>query len=162
MNCPMESHNPEMLVAYAAGQLNQEALAAFEKHLSGCPACSATAADQMAVWQALDVWEAPSVPSDFDRRLYGRIDAEQRLTWWERLARPFHPLMLRRILPLTATAALLLMAGLILERPAAVAPATKGAESVRAEQVERTLDDLELLGQFSAARPGTQEYRDAM
>ncbi|HVN05560.1 MAG TPA: zf-HC2 domain-containing protein [Bryobacteraceae bacterium] len=158
----MESHDPEMLVAYAAGQLDQEAVAAFEEHLSGCPECSATAADQMAVWQALDVWETPSVSPDFNRRLYHRIETEMRLSWWERLTRPFHPLVLRRILPLTATAALLLMAGLILERPAAVAPATKGAEAVRAEQVERTLEDLELLRQFSAARPGNNEHRDAM
>ena len=123
MNCPIESRNPEMLVAYAAGELDLETARALERHLAGCAACRSVAADQAAVWKALDAWEAPAVSPDFNRRLYRRIEQGVRLSWWERLTRTFRPMPLRQALPLTATAGLLLMAGLLLQHPTPVAPA---------------------------------------
>jgi anti-sigma factor RsiW len=162
MNCPMETRSPEMLVAYAAGELDLETAGALEGHLAGCPACRSLAAEQAAVWQALDAWEAPAISPDFNRRLYRRIQNEVRLSWWERLTRAFRPMPLRQALPLTATAGLLLMAGLILHRPNPVAPARPRAETVRAEQVETTLDDLELLRQFAPAGSAEGGRPDAM
>ena len=102
-----------MLMAYAAGTLDPSTAAALEQHLAVCAACRSLADEQIAMWKALDIWEAPSVSPDFDRRLYSRIDSEVRLSWWERLARPFRPMPLRQTLPLAASACLLLMAGLI-------------------------------------------------
>src|ERR1700693_6023091 len=122
MNCPIESRNPEMLVAYAAGELDLETTQALELHMAGCPDCRSMAAGQTAVWKALDAWEAPLVSPDFDRRLYRRIGQGTRLSWWERLTRPFRPMPLRQLLPLTATAGLLLVAGLRLHRLRAFAP----------------------------------------
>lgn len=162
MNCPMESRNPEMLVAYTAGELDQETARALERHLAGCAHCRGLAAEQAAVWQALDMWEAPPVSPGFDRSLYRRIDQEVHLSWWERLAGPFRPVLFRQVLPLTATASLLLMAGLILERQNRLAPVVTRSETVRAEQVEKTLDDLELLRQFGASQPGDSGHSDAM
>jgi anti-sigma factor RsiW len=150
MNCPMEGRNPEILVAYAAGELDRESASNLERHMAGCLACRSLAAEQAAVWQALDAWEAPPVSPDFDRRLYRRIETEVRFSWWERLIRPFRPMPLRQAVPLAATACLLLMAGFLLRHPDMTPPATPHAETVRAEQVERTLDDLELLRQFGA------------
>ena len=66
---------------------------------------------------------------------------------------------LRQALPLTASAGLLLMAGLLLQHPTPVAPA---APIVRANQVERTLDDLELLRHFNAADTDQSPHPDAM
>ena len=48
MNCPMENRNQEMLVAYAAGELDRETAAAVERHLAACPACRSLAAEQAA------------------------------------------------------------------------------------------------------------------
>lgn len=162
MNCPIESRDPEILVAYAAGELELETACALERHLEGCAACRLMAADQAVVWKALDAWEAPSVSPDFDRRLYRRIDDGVRLTWWERLTRPFRPMPLRQALPLTASAGLLLMAGLLLQHPTPVAPAAPPGQIVRANQVERTLDDLELLRHFNAADTAQSPHPDAM
>jgi len=162
MNCPLASHNPEMLVDYAAGQLNSESRCAFEQHMADCASCRATAAEQAAVWSALDAWEAPALPADFDRRLYGRIDQGARLSWWERLIRPLRPMPLRAVLPLTATAGLLLMAGLLLEHQGPVTPAASSGRVVRAEQVERTLDDLDLLGQFNSASSSESKHSHAL
>lgn len=150
-----------MLVAYTAGELDLATARALEAHLAGCPACRSLAAEQAAVWTALDAWEAPPISPDFDRRLYRRIEQEARFPWWARLARPFRLMPLRQALPLTATAGLLLMAGLLLRHPA-TAPVPTRAESVRAEQVERTLDDLELLRQFTPAGSAESGHSDAL
>ena len=163
MNCPIESRNPEMLVAYAAGELDLETARAVEQHLDGCANCRAKAADQAAVWNALDAWEAPPVSPDFNRRLYGRIEQGVPISWWERLTRPFRPMPLRQALPLAATAALLLMAGLILHRDSGpITPVAPHREIVRAKQVERTLDDLDLLRQFGASGSAEGVHRDAL
>ena len=163
MNCPIESRNPEMLVAYAAGELDLETARAVEQHLDGCANCRAKAADQAAVWNALDAWEAPPVSPDFNRRLYGRIEQGVPISWWERLTRPFRPMPLRQALPLAATAALLLMAGVILQHSGPLAPAAvPPSQTVRADQVESTLDDLDLLRQFGAANSAEGAHPDAM
>ncbi|HLY19789.1 MAG TPA: zf-HC2 domain-containing protein [Bryobacteraceae bacterium] len=158
----MESHNPEMLVAYAAGELDVEAASALERHLAECPACASLATEQATVWKALDAWEAPPVSPDFDRRLYRRIANEVHLSWWERIVRPFRPVALRQLIPVTATAGLLLMAGLVLRHQGMVAPPQARAETVHAEQVESTLDDLELLRQFAPASSAESVHPNAM
>jgi anti-sigma factor RsiW len=162
MNCPIENHNPEMLVAYAAGELEPETTRELEQHLAGCAGCAPVAADQAAVWKALDAWEAPAVTPDFDRRLYTSIDAGVRLSWWDRLMHSFRAMPLRQALPLTASAGLLLMAGLLLQHPSGFAPVAPRGEIVRANQVESTLDDLDLLRQFSMADSAEGAHSDAM
>src|SRR5580658_84659 len=136
MNCPLDDRKPEMLVAYAAGQLDRETNRALELHVADCTACQSMAADQTAVWKVLDTWEAPPVSPDFDRRLYRRIGEGVTFSWWERLTRPFRPMPLRHALPLTASAGLLLMAGLLLQHPGPIAPPVPRADIVRADQVE--------------------------
>jgi hypothetical protein len=94
---------------------------ALEQHLAGCAACRSMAADQsrcvegsgrlgsapgLARFQPAPVW--PDRPGSA-------------LSWWERLTRPFRPMPLRQALPLTATAGLLLMAGLLLQHPVSFA-----------------------------------------
>jgi anti-sigma factor RsiW len=163
MNCPIEDHNPEILIAHAAGTLDPVTARALEQHLGGCSACRSLAAAQAALWKALDVWEAPAVSPDFDRRLYRRIEQQVRLSWWERMVRPFRAMPLSQALPLTASAGLLLMAGLILQRnpgPPQVAP--PHGEVVRANQVERTLDDLDLLLQFGTSDSAKSGHHNAM
>jgi anti-sigma factor RsiW len=150
MHCPDQNENREWLVAYAAGRLDPESARRLEAHLAECQICRAAAADQAAVWQALDLWEAPPVSPDFDRRLYRRVREGGRLGWWERLAQPFH-LPLRQAVPLAAAACLLLVASLIVERPARLLPPPPRRAPVRVEQVERTLDDLEMLRQFDVS-----------
>jgi len=162
MTCPIDKHNAELLVAYAAGRLDARSAAALELHLADCPACRSLAADQAAVWKALDAWEAPAVSPGFNRRLYNRIDSELRLSWWERLARPFRPMPLRQALSLTACAALLLVAGFVLQHPGRIVPVEPRAQTVRAEQVEKTLEDLELLRQFGSANSAESAHSDAM
>src|SRR5207247_2402678 len=86
------------------------------------------------------------VSADFDRRLYRRI--EQDLSWWGRLAGPLRPILFRQGLPITAAAALLIVASVLLERPAGVPPAQP--EAVAAEdQAEQALKEMETIRELS-------------
>jgi hypothetical protein len=158
----MESRNPEMVVAYAAGRLDREAAQAFEQHMHSCAACRSTAAEQSSLWKALDLWEAPPISPYFDQLLYNRIPAEVPLPWWQTLARAFRSMPLRQAIPLTATAGLLFAAGMMLQHPNKISTTSPAVRTVRVEQVERTLDDLELLGQFNGGNQGEGAPHHAM
>jgi hypothetical protein len=163
----MESReHAQWLLDYRAGKLEPELAARLEEHIASCGACEEFARGQRAVWEALDTWEAAPVSTDFDRRLYRRIEAQ--VAWWELLVRPFRSgfrtMTPRRILAATAAACLLLTAGVLLEQPAVLpAPAPTDmaqVDTVQPEQVERTLDAMEILNEFSqhvsTDRPGSK------
>ncbi len=148
MKCPIETgQGPEILLAYSSGELNAETAEAFGEHLRACAACREQAAAQWAVWNALEAWETPAVSADFDRRLLSRIESES--SWWRGLMRP---MLFRRGLPIAA-AAVVILAAVLVERPAVVpapaVPQSAVVESVPPEQAEHTLQDMETLREFS-------------
>jgi len=154
MNCPLETRNSELPIAYAAGELDAAAAAAFERHLETCAACQELANAQRAVWEAMDAWEAPPVSADFDQRLYRRIRQEEsQPSWWKRFVRLAVPLPLRQAVPLAATACLLLVAGLVVQDRHTAPPLSSAPATVQVDQVENTLDDMDLLRQFNAPVP---------
>jgi anti-sigma factor RsiW len=159
MNCPLESgENAGHLLDYAAGKLKTGARAQMERHIEACPACREFAGAQQAVWQALEDWGPAEVSLDFDRRLYARI--EQDVSWWTRwwtdLLRPLNPLF-RHSVPIAAAAGVVIMAGLLMNRPATVpvspAPQSAQVEALQPEQVESALDDMEMLREFNHLVP---------
>jgi anti-sigma factor RsiW len=158
MKCPIETReSAELLLAYCTRKLDAESTAILERHMEVCPACREFASGQRAVWQALEAWEAAPVTSDFDRRLYRRIDRE--VSWWHLLMRPLRPVLVRQGLPIAAAACLLVMAGVLLERPAGVprsAPQPQSAqvEAFEPDQVDHALDAMRMLGEFSNRMPG--------
>ncbi len=152
MRCPIETpESAEILLAYCSGKLGKESLGGLEAHLRTCPACAGFVRRQRAVWDALDGWEAPPVSVDFDRRLYGRL--QEGVSWWDLVTRPFRPLMIRRGLPIAAAAGLLVVAGLLSQRPANVppsrAPVSAVVETASPEQMQRALDDMEMLRELN-------------
>jgi anti-sigma factor RsiW len=152
MKCPIETRENTDLLAYCAGSLSAERRALLDEHIRDCHSCREFADGQKAVWEALDVWEAPPVSPGFDRRLYERI--EQEVSWWDLLTRPFRPLLLRRGLPIAATAGLVLMAGLMIQNPGAVMQPVPPAESAQVEgippeQLEHAVDEMEMMREFN-------------
>jgi anti-sigma factor RsiW len=156
MSCCIENRE-ERLMDYVSGALEAEDAALFEKHLETCADCGAFVKGQKAVWETLEVFEPAPVSADFDRRLYERI---AQAPWWERLAAyvgaPFRaPAFLRQGLPIMAAAALVAAAVLVWERPApqpAAQPPALSAEAdptVQPDQVQRALDDMEMLREFN-------------
>jgi len=147
MECPVQSRdNADLLLAYCARRLDAEAAAVLERHMRQCEACQAFGEAQKAVWAALDAWEAQPLSEDFNRRLYARIRREEG-SFWSRWVQPRLPLNPRPALSLAVAASVLLVALLVQSPPPASTLAE--VETVDAEQVERALDDLEMLRQVN-------------
>lgn len=153
MNCPMKTgENAEYLLDYASGKLTAGMRAELALHIEGCPVCREFTGGQDAVWQVLGEWEPAAVSMDFDRRLFQRIE-QQQVSWWTRLNWQLNPLF-RHAVPIGATAGVILMAGLLMNRPATV-PVTANPESAQVvetlqpDQVEHALDDMEMLRDFN-------------
>jgi len=152
MNCLTQfGENSELLLAYSAGKLNAESKAELDRHLETCPGCRELVRHQESVWSALDSWEAAPVSPDFDRRLLRRI--EQEVSWWDRLLRPFRPMLVRQALPVAAAALVMVTASSLLRQPASLQPApqTESAqlEAVQPEQVENAVQAMQMLSDFS-------------
>jgi anti-sigma factor RsiW len=172
MKCPIETQeNAELLLAYCARKLDPETQITLERHLAICPACREFQTSQQAVCEALDAWDAMPVSADFDRRLYQRIEQEAaHASWWSRLVQPFRPMfegsMMGRSVPLAAAACLLVLAGIILQQPNGVSVSedltVDRAEVIQVDQVERALDDMEMLRQFKLTTSGDSSSVNSM
>jgi len=151
MKCPSDAkENVGQLLDYCAHKLDPETAAVLEAHLAGCTACREFTDNQRTVWEALDAWEAEPVSADFNRRLYARIDRE--VPWWQALLRPLRPMAMRWNVAASAAGVLVVLAaGLLINRPGAIPPATHDTaqvESVQPEQVEHALDAMDMLAEF--------------
>ncbi len=143
MDCPIRTQeNTDWLLDYSAGRLNREHAALMARHVETCQECARFVEGQQRVWNALSQWEVDPVSAGFDRRLYRAVDA-QPVSWKERLFRPLQPLW-RPIIPLAA-ACLLIAVGVVLHVPQATVRPAVPVEKIEAEQVERTLDDMQML-----------------
>jgi hypothetical protein len=151
MKCPLEAKRDEVLLAYSSRKLDAADVPTLEGHLENCPACRDFVQAQRAVWDLLEVWEPAPVSADFDRRLYQRVD--RHVPWIERLLAPLQGLGLGRAVPIAASAGLVLMAGLMIQRTPAPKPQpqhdTAQMEALQPEQVVLALDEMEALSQLS-------------
>jgi anti-sigma factor RsiW len=146
-HCPTE----DILLDYVAGSLNATQLAEFERHAKECARCDALVASQAAVWRSLDEWKPGPVSAGFNRELWRKVDADAaapswtaRLHFWKELA------PLAAVLALVAT-------GFVMDHhsrpPVATTPAAVAVSATEADQLERTLDDLQLLEAVDTATP---------
>jgi anti-sigma factor RsiW len=148
MICPLQSEETDLLLDYSAGRLNAAKRASVEQHMDTCARCASFRADQAAVWDALDLWEPAPVSLNFNRNLWHRIDAAAAEPWYKHLAQSLRFGNWRPVLPLTAAVALI-AAGFLLDHPGA-RKAEAGFTLNEAQQVEQTLDDIQLLHQMDA------------
>lgn len=155
MNCPLKTEeNSALLLDYPAGRLTPDEVAAIEKHIAICPDCAALHREQTAVWNALDGWEPAPVSLDFNRRLWQRIDTANAAPWYRQLAGSLRFGNWKPAVPLAA-AVLMVAAGFMLDHPgsrtaAQPTPAAAAVSVSDANQVEQTLDDIQLLRQFDS------------
>ncbi len=145
-----EQERAEILLAAGAGldHLGETAAA----HLRQCESCSETFAQQSALWNHLDSWTVPEVSSSFNRQLYAKIDASMAEPWLDRVARQIAWFFAQPSLAI-GVAALVIVAGFTLDHSRSNLQPRNNSASHRvstseAEQVEKTLDDLEMLRQF--------------
>lgn len=157
MRCPIQSRdNAEILLAYCDRKLDVESMLLLERHVAECAACREVLDGQRAIWAALDQWEAAEISPDFNRRMWQRIEASESAGFWRRLFQPPLQWALKPSMPVAA-AAVVLVAGLLLRAPGNLPPAPRVvSDAVDIEQVERTLEDLEMLRELAAPARGDE------
>ncbi|MGD0619975.1 MAG: zf-HC2 domain-containing protein [Bryobacteraceae bacterium] len=161
MRCPIEAGNEKtLMVALAAGTLTPAEQETLERHIDECAGCRRLADEQKAVWSALDVWTVPMVSEDFDQRLHARIAVEARRSWWKRQwdSLSHARFSWKPVLPVAA-ACVALFGVFLVRNPVSLgtsqkAPTTviqtQDAQKVDVDQVERALDDIDMLNQLDA------------
>ena len=150
MRCPVQNGNPDILLDYCARRLPAEAAAILSQHMAVCPDCRRVAEAQEAVWSALDCWQPESISADFDDRLYARISAEERRTFWRRIFGD--RFSWKPTLPLAAGCAAMALAVIVSIPGSAPVPTPVQevrVEAIEPEQLERAVEDMEMLRQFS-------------
>ncbi len=144
MNCGLKENE-------RADLLLRNTSEAAANHFERCVSCRQASLQQAAVWQALDSWNVPPVSSGFNRHLYAKIDAVANESWYERLAASVRPLFAQPAWALGVAGALF-VAGFVFDHRTTRTPQVPvQVSTTEAEQVERTLDDLEMLRQFDLA-----------
>ncbi len=162
MNCPYRSDETAgLLLDYTAHRLDAENMAMIERHLESCTECASLGLAQSAVWDALDAWDPPPVSGDFNRLLWQRIDASKAAPWYRRLAVSMNLPGWKPGLSLAA-AIIVVGAGFVLDHrnERKVIPDVSAGERVsasEAEQMEQTLEDLQLLHQFDSSTAGPKQ-----
>jgi hypothetical protein len=149
MTCPLLTGETDLLLDYSAGRLPAARTAAVAHHMAGCPGCAQFLTGQAAVWKALDEWEPAPVSVDFNRRLWQRIDAAAAVPWYKNFGEIWKP-----AIPLTA-ALLVIAAGFLLDHPGVRQTRVPGVTLQEANQVEQTLDDIQLLDQLDSVNSKT-------
>jgi hypothetical protein len=148
------------MVALAAGTLTPAEQETLERHIDECAGCRRLADEQKAVWSALDVWTVPMVSEDFDQRLHARIAVAELRPWWKRQwdSLSHARFSWKPVLPVAA-ACVALFGVFLVHNPVSLgtsrtAPTTviqtQDAQKVDVDQVERALDDIDMLNQLDA------------
>lgn len=152
MDCPSRTEeNRDILLDYLAGRVDAARAAEFRNHMVDCFECSEFISRQAMLWDALDEWEVAPVSLEFNRNMWKKIDAAETAPWYRQLAASLRFAAWKPLLPLTA-AALLIAAGFLYDHPGSQNNAARtNSAAVRmtdVEQVQQTLDDIQLLHQF--------------
>lgn len=148
MTCPLQTGETDLLLDYVAGRMPDRRVA-LAQHMAGCQACTQFLTEQAAVWKALDEWDPAPVSMDFNRRLWQRIEAAAAVPWYRNFGEIWKP-----AIPLTA-AILVITAGFLLDHPGARQTRVPGVTVQEANQVEQTLDDIQLLDQLDVVNSKT-------
>ncbi len=151
MRCPVQQGDPEIVLNFCTRKLDPDTAAIFRKHVVLCPECRDFVDAQEEIWRELDRLEPCVISPDFDARLYARIEAEEARSWRTRL---FGRVPTRQgALALTAVCATVVAA--LFLRPSAERGTdrerreTVRIEALEPEQIDRTIEDMEMLRQFS-------------
>lgn len=149
--CPIQNREyASLLLDYCDRRLDPELNNEMERHLDTCADCRQMLASQRVVWEALDAWDPEPVSMDFNRRLFDRIDAEKSRPWWRRAADSLGSLSWKPAVPVAA-ACMALVAVVLLRTPALPDldhKAKAEPAAVDVEQVDRALDDMDMLRQL--------------
>jgi hypothetical protein len=150
--CPLLSEETTaMLMDFTAGRLDRVCAERLSRHAARCEACADFIAGQAAVWSTLDEWEMAPVSPAFNRRFWNRVADSDRVPWYARLADSLRFGGWKPAIPIAVTVFVVAAGFLMDHRDAGSARPTVPASRVsviEVDQMERSLDDLQLLKQF--------------
>jgi len=142
--CPLQNEeHASLLLDYCSRRLDEDRRRALERHMGVCPECARFRDSQTALWNALDEWESSSVGRKFDKDLAERMGKAEKDPLWMRAGAWVADVNWAPAVPALAAAAL----WIFLLQPAA-APVSSVPETFEPEQVERVLEDLDMLRQI--------------
>jgi anti-sigma factor RsiW len=154
--CPAE----DVLLDYVSGHLDPAKVAMFDRHADGCAQCAALRTAQAAIWRSMDEWTPAPVSEGFNRELWRRIDAEEQASSWttdwaHRLTGMMQVSIWKRVAPVAVAMAVavtvfVLHSGNEPGKPVAKTPAAIVLTVSDADQLEQTLDDIQLLHEVDA------------
>ncbi len=158
MNCPLQSEDTlDLLLDYSAGRLDSARSALLERHMERCEQCAAYRGEQTMLWNVLDTWEPEPVSLGFNRSLWQRIEAIAAEPWYRRFIQALRFGAWKPAFPLAA-AACVITAGFLLDHAntvsSTVITTAAGVSVAEVDQVEKTLDDIQLLRQLDFASHG--------
>ena len=153
VSCPIQDPgNADLLLAYVDRKLDPELVERLEQHAECCPSCRRLLDAQRTVWEALDSWQPGPVSAGFDGQLMEKIRTAKRRALPRAAARSGQ----------VAVLFLALLAALLLRGPSMDIPRLWNRDVVEIEQLEHTLDDLEMLRQLEPAGAPEGQRRPAL
>jgi anti-sigma factor RsiW len=161
MKCPLSREDTaDVLLDYSAGRLDKARASLLARHMETCDACAAFGVQQAALWSALDEWEPEPVSMDFNRRMWQKIDLLDAAPWHRRLADSLRLGSWKPGFALVA-AVVLVATAFVMDHSGAVA-VSPSVSITEVDQVEKTLDDVQLLKQFDSTVTETAASKTAM
>jgi anti-sigma factor RsiW len=161
MKCPLSREDTaDVLLDYSAGRLDKARASLLARHMETCDACAAFGLEQGALWSALDEWEPEPVSMDFNRRMWQKIDLLDASPWYRRLVDSLRLGTWKPGLALAA-AVVLVATAFVMDHSGTVAQ-THDVSITEVDQVEKTLDDVQLLKQFDSTVTETAASKTAM
>ncbi len=142
--CPLQSEeHATLLLDYCSRRLDEDRRRALERHMAICPDCARFRDSQTALWSALDEWESSTVGRGFDESLAERIGKTERDPLWMRAGAWIAEVKWGPAVPALTAAAL----WIFLLQPG-TPPMASAPDTFEPEQVERVLEDLDMLRQI--------------
>jgi len=141
--CPLQSEDhAQLLLSYCARRLDPARTAVLQRHIELCPSCRAFLESQQLVWDALDSWNNSPIARTFDTQLLQRIHDDPAPARWLGAVSRLAAISWKPSLPAAAILALWIVA--YPTQPTSAPP----LDTSQAEQVERALEDLDMLQQL--------------
>ncbi len=155
IGCPVQAQESAgLLLEYLDRRLDPSIAAGMERHVSACADCQKVVEAQRAVWAALDDWQPARISSDFNERLFARLEAEKAKPGWFASIRNFVESHFSMRAAIPAAVACTLLIGVFAFR--ASHPAGSGETQTEAtidvEQAATTLADIEALQQLGVSQ----------
>lgn len=165
MNCPLQkTEGADLILDYCSNRLEPDQVIAFERHFQNCEECARVVEAQMAVWKALDSYEAMPVSDDFDEKLWKRIEESESRPWWRRIVDGptlgWSSVFAWKPAMVTVSACAAVFAVMVVTTPSSstdsggkpspvvVEKAMSERPAVDLDQIEGTIEDMDMLKQM--------------